>query len=197
MTYVIINLGIIAILYFGGRQVDAGRLTQGQIIALINYMSQILTELVKLANLIILLSRAMASLSRVNTIFEQKPSISAEGTLLEIPDPSCGNIPAVAFENVGFTYAGANPRLCRVFLSPLCQGKPSVLSEEPAPVNLHWQASSPALRQHRRNHPAVRTGYPPAGARFHMPAYRYRPPESRLILRLPAQEYAVGKTGRL
>ena len=66
MTYVIINLGIIAILYFGGHQVDAGRLTQGQIIALINYMSQILTELVKLANLIILLSRAMASLSRVN-----------------------------------------------------------------------------------------------------------------------------------
>lgn len=110
MTYVIINLGIIAILYFGGRQVDAGRLTQGQIIALINYMSQILTELVKLANLIILLSRAMASLSRVNTIFEQKPSISAEGTLLEIPDPSCGNIPAVAFENVGFTYAGAKSK---------------------------------------------------------------------------------------
>lgn len=110
MTYVIINLGIIAILYFGGRQVDAGRLTQGQIIALINYMSQILTELVKLANLIILLSRAMASLSRVNTIFEQKSSISAEGTPLEIPDPSCGNIPAVAFENVGFTYAGAKSK---------------------------------------------------------------------------------------
>ena len=169
----------------------------GTDIALINYMSQILTELVKLANLIILLSRAMASLSRVNTIFEQKSSISAEGTPLEIPDPSCGNIPAVAFENVGLLTPGQNPRLCRVFLSPLCQGKPSVLSEEPAPGSLHCKPHPPLLRQHRRNHPAVRTGYPPAGARFHMPAYRYRPPESRLILRLPAQEYAVGKTGRL
>ena len=73
LTYVLINLGIIAVLWFGGRQVDAGDLTQGQVIALINYMSQILVELVKLANLIILLSRALASLSRVNAIFDTAP----------------------------------------------------------------------------------------------------------------------------
>ena len=198
MTYVIINLGIIAILYFGGRQVDAGRLTQGQIIALINYMSQILTELVKLANLIILLSRAMASLSRVNTIFEQKPSISAEGTPLEIPDPSCGNIPAVAFENVGFTYAGAKSKTLQgLSFHRYARGNHRYYRRNRLREVYTGKPHPPLLRQHRRNHPAVRTGYPPAGARFHMPAYRYRPPESRLILRLPAQEYAVGKTGCL
>nr|WP_303182701.1 ABC transporter ATP-binding protein [Lachnoclostridium phocaeense] len=106
LTYVIINLGIIAVLYFGGRQVDAGNLTQGQVIALINYMSQILTELVKLANLIILLSRALASLARVGAIFDVEPSISDEG---EAPllSPAKEGHPAVSFENVGFTYAGA------------------------------------------------------------------------------------------
>ena len=101
LTYVIINLGIIAVLYFGGRQVNAGDLTQGQVIALINYMSQILTELVKLANLIILLSRAFASLARVNAVFEVKPSITDTGEEVTVVEAS----PAVSFENVGFTYA--------------------------------------------------------------------------------------------
>ena len=104
LTYVIINLGIIAVLYFGGVQVNAGGLTQGEVIALINYMSQILTELVKLANLIILLSRALASLGRVNAVFAVQPSIPASGA--EVPAEKAG-VPAVSFENVGFTYAGA------------------------------------------------------------------------------------------
>ena len=69
MTYVVINLGIVAILWIGGRQVNAGALTQGKIIAQVNYMSQILVELIKLANLIILLSRAMASARRVDDVF--------------------------------------------------------------------------------------------------------------------------------
>ena len=105
MTYVIINLGIIAILYFGGHQVDAGRLTQGQIIALINYMSQILVELIKLANLIILLSRASASLSRVNSIFEIHSSLG-EGSspLPSAPEPG---VPMVAFRNAAFCYGDA------------------------------------------------------------------------------------------
>lgn len=104
LTYVLINLGIIAVLYCGGLQVDAGDLTQGEVIALINYMSQILTELVKLANLIILLSRAMASLGRVNAVFAVRPSIPASGG--DVPAAKAG-VPAVSFENVGFTYAGA------------------------------------------------------------------------------------------
>ncbi|MCH3999155.1 MAG: ABC transporter ATP-binding protein/permease [Lachnospiraceae bacterium] len=69
LTLVVINIGIIAILWTGGRQVYTGALSQGKLIAQINYMSQILTELIKLANLIILLSRAMASERRVNDIF--------------------------------------------------------------------------------------------------------------------------------
>ena len=98
LTYVAVNLGIIAILALGGRQVDAGDLTQGEVIALINYMSQILTELVKLANLVILLSKALASLGRVNAVFETRPSITDTGE----PVPPAEDQPAVSFEGVGF-----------------------------------------------------------------------------------------------
>lgn len=105
LTYVIINLGIIAVLYFGGIQVNEGSLTQGQVIALINYMSQILTELIKLANLIILLSRSLASLGRVNALFDVQTSIPKEGKLFT---PETGtNCAAVEFEHVSFSYAGS------------------------------------------------------------------------------------------
>lgn len=105
LTYVIINLGIIAVLYFGGIQVNEGSLTQGQVIALINYMSQILTELIKLANLIILLSRSLASLDRVNALFDVQTSIPKEGKLFT-PEPGT-NCAAVEFEHVSFSYAGS------------------------------------------------------------------------------------------
>lgn len=106
VTYVIINLGIIAILWSGGNQVYLGRLTQGQVIALINYMSQILVELIKLANLIILLSKAIASLNRVNNIFDMQPSIKEEGTFLASKTPigSIAGTAAVEFKNVSFSY---------------------------------------------------------------------------------------------
>ena len=104
LTYVIVNLGVVAILYTGGRQVDAGTLTQGQVIALVNYMTQILTELVKLANLMILLSRALASLSRVNAVFDMKASIPEEGAELRVT--TAFPVPAVSFDHVGFVFAG-------------------------------------------------------------------------------------------
>lgn len=106
VTYVIINLGIIAILWSGGNQVYLGRLTQGQVIALINYMSQILVELIKLANLIILLSKAIASLNRVNNIFDMQPSIKEEGAFLASKTPigSIVGTAAVEFKNVSFSY---------------------------------------------------------------------------------------------
>lgn len=106
VTYVIINLGIIAILWSGGNQVYLGRLTQGQVIALINYMSQILVELIKLANLIILLSKAIASLNRVNNIFDMQPSIKEEGSFLASKTPigSVAGTAAVEFSNVSFSY---------------------------------------------------------------------------------------------
>ena len=103
LTYVIVNLGVVAILYTGGRP-GAGTLTQGQVIALVNYMTQILTELVKLANLMILLSRALASLSRVNAVFDMKASIPEEGAELRVTTAS--PVPAVSFDHVGFVFAG-------------------------------------------------------------------------------------------
>ena len=119
LTYVIINLGIVAVLFFGGRQVNMGNLMQGQVIALINYMSQILTELVKLANLIILLSRAMASLGRVNAVFDVSPSIRDAGEEAFAADRS----PAVLFENVGFAYAGSRKETLRGISFSVMQGE--------------------------------------------------------------------------
>jgi ABC-type multidrug transport system fused ATPase/permease subunit len=70
LTYVIINLGILSLIYTGALQVNSGNLTQGQVIALYNYMSQILVELIKLANLIVTISKALASLKRINSIMD-------------------------------------------------------------------------------------------------------------------------------
>ncbi len=74
LTYIIINFGIICLIYVGAIRIDAGNLTQGQLIALYNYMSQILVELIKMANLIITISKALASASRVASVFEIKSS---------------------------------------------------------------------------------------------------------------------------
>lgn len=105
MTYVIVNLAIIALLYVGAIQINVGGMESGDVIALVNYMTQILVELVKLANLIILLSRALASLSRVNAIFDTAPSILETGE--DVPAAADSAVPAVSFENVDFAYAGA------------------------------------------------------------------------------------------
>ena len=102
VTYVIINLGIIGVLWVGGKQVYAGRLTQGQVVALINYMSQILTELIKLANLMILLSRTAASLNRVESIFQIEGSI-VDGS----KDAEVLGAAEVAFDHVSYSYAGS------------------------------------------------------------------------------------------
>ncbi|MBQ8302509.1 MAG: ABC transporter ATP-binding protein [Clostridia bacterium] len=74
LTYVIINVGIIVLIGSGAVKVDSGELTQGQVIALYNYMSQILVELVKLANLIVSVSKALASAARISSIFDITPS---------------------------------------------------------------------------------------------------------------------------
>lgn len=110
LTYVIINLGTMAILWFGGKQVNTGSLTQGQVIALINYMSQILVELIKLANLIILLSKSIASLNRVNNIFDMEPSIKKKGSYMPAHTAigSVAGVPAVEFSNVSLAYGSNN-----------------------------------------------------------------------------------------
>lgn len=104
LTYLVVNLAIVVILLAGGRQVDTGALTQGQIIALINYMSQILINLLRMADLIISITRALASGQRVLEILD---------TATTMPDPAAGvpspipAAPAVRFDGVSFTYKGA------------------------------------------------------------------------------------------
>ena len=112
LTYMIINLGIIAILWSGGKQVDLGYLTQGQIIALINYMSQILVELVKLANLLIILSRAFASLDRVDQIFVLEPSMKETGKT-DIEEKK--DTPILEFKDTSFVYHGARKETIHPF----------------------------------------------------------------------------------
>ena len=103
VTYIIVNIAIIAIIWIGGLQVNVGNLSQGEVIALVNYMSQILVELVKLANLIILLTKAAACSKRVGEVFAMEPSIVEHPTGVDL-------VPAedkVVFDHVTFTYEGA------------------------------------------------------------------------------------------
>lgn len=75
VTYVIINLATVVLIYVGALQVDAGNLTQGNVVALVNYMSQILVELIKLANLIITVTKAAACANRIQSVFDMQPSM--------------------------------------------------------------------------------------------------------------------------
>ena len=105
VTYVIINLGMIVLIYVGALQVDGGHLTQGQVVALVNYISQILVELIKLANLIVLIAKALSSANRVNDIFEIQSSMADEGKA-EVSEDEL-KAPILEFENVDFNYEGA------------------------------------------------------------------------------------------
>lgn len=104
VTYVIINLGLVLLIYTGAMQVDSGRLTQGQVIALINYISQILVELIKMANLIVLITKALSSANRISSVFETKSSMVEDGTAVFEKKE---DVPILEFENIGFCYAGA------------------------------------------------------------------------------------------
>ena len=109
LTYVVVNLATIAILKMGAVRIDSVVLMSGDVVALVNYMSQILVELVKLANLIVLLSKAMASLHRVQDVLDTEPSMKfVETENREQTDKKKDyEDEAVAFENVSLTYAGA------------------------------------------------------------------------------------------
>ncbi|MCB6346134.1 ABC transporter ATP-binding protein [Enterocloster lavalensis] len=106
VTYVIINLAIVAVVWTGGRQVDAGVISQGKVIALVNYMSQILAELIKMANLIILISKAMACMNRVDSVFQVKSSIE-DGSFAGVGGEAVSRVPMVEFDHMDFVYAGA------------------------------------------------------------------------------------------
>lgn len=125
VTYIIINVATIVLLYTGAVRVDEGTITQGQVVALVNYMSQILVELVKLANLIITITKALACANRIQSVFEITSSMAWEQELPEIYDARQGggkDIGAAAsgqdvsaqamedqvvFDHVHLAYAGA------------------------------------------------------------------------------------------
>ena len=103
LTYVVINLAIVAILKTGSVRVDAGVITQGQLIALYNYMSQILVELIKFANLILNITKSVACAGRISQVLETKSSMADGQDAL--PDGS--GSPALQFCGVSFRYPGA------------------------------------------------------------------------------------------
>lgn len=110
LTFLLINFAIVVLIYIGAIQVNIGDLTQGQVIALYNYMSQILVELIKLANLIVTVTKGIASANRIDSVMALSPSITfAQKSEGKITDGS------VKFKNVTLTYKNAGaPSLCNI-----------------------------------------------------------------------------------
>ncbi|MCD8398578.1 MAG: ABC transporter ATP-binding protein/permease [Lachnospiraceae bacterium] len=115
MTYVVVNVGLIALLYVGASRVDAGIITQGSVVALVNYMSQILVELVKLANLIITVTKAIACGNRIQTVLDVPVGMESASDLIgekeDVQQKSASHnrdeSEAVSFDHVVFRYRGA------------------------------------------------------------------------------------------
>lgn len=110
LTYVIINLAIIVLINTGANRVQTGNITQGQVVALVNYMSQILVELVKLANLIITISKALACANRISSVFSMEPGIKATNHN-EVKGKT--DSPKVEFNQVSLFYQGAKAESLR------------------------------------------------------------------------------------
>ncbi len=100
LTYAIMNLAIAAIVWFGGFRVDSGALTQGQVIAFVNYMTQISLALVVVANLVVLFTKAAASSARINEVFDTEPSIK-DGAGAAVSEKA----PVIEFKDVSFSYS--------------------------------------------------------------------------------------------
>lgn len=113
VTFLVMNLGVCAILWVGGIQVNVGELTQGQVMAFVNYMTQTLTSIVYVANLVVVFTKASASASRLNEVLNCVPSITDEGNQpVALPKPSAvGNavpVPALSLSHASFSFgAGA------------------------------------------------------------------------------------------
>ena len=108
LTYVAVNLAAVAVLYVGGRQVDGGILLSGDVYALTNYMSQILVELVKLANTIVLVSKAMACTGRIQSVLDLEPQMTFSTGQMDLDGRE-----AIGFDHVSLTYADADDESLR------------------------------------------------------------------------------------
>lgn len=110
VTFLVMNLGVCAILWAGGIQVNVGELTQGQVMAFVNYMTQTLTSIVYVANLVVVFTKASASASRINEVLNCEPSITDEGNQpVALPEPSdlAGGavpVPALSFDHASFSF---------------------------------------------------------------------------------------------
>ena len=114
VTFLVMNLGVCAILWVGGIQVNVGELTQGQVMAFVNYMTQTLTSIVYVANLVVVFTKASASASRINEVLNCVPSITDEDNEpVALPEPSelaggAAPVPALSFDHASFSFgAGA------------------------------------------------------------------------------------------
>ena len=105
LTYIIINCAILAVIWIGGKQVYGGIITQGEVVALVNYMSQILVELVKLANLIVNINKSIACGNRIQEVFEIQTSIESGSKDTDAAVEK--DVPAVEFSHVSMSYAGS------------------------------------------------------------------------------------------
>lgn len=103
MTYVVTNLAIVAVVWFGAGLVDTGDMLPGEIIALVNYMTQILLAMVVVANLVVIFTKASASAARINEVFETRPSVQAPAQVNAAPVLGA---PKIEFRDVSFGYGG-------------------------------------------------------------------------------------------
>ena len=109
VTFLVMNLGVCAILWVGGVQVNVGELTQGQVMAFVNYMTQTLTSIVYVANLVVVFTKASASASRLNEVLNCEPSITDEGNQpVALPEPSAMGsavpVPALSLSHASFSF---------------------------------------------------------------------------------------------
>lgn len=107
LTYIVINLGIVILIYTGAVRVDAGIITQGAVVALYNYMSQILVELIKLANLIVTMTKSVASCKRLEDVLKLESTLEVHTLAKGTEATAAGTVPAVEFDHVSLTYKGA------------------------------------------------------------------------------------------
>ena len=103
-TYVLVNIATILIIWFGGVYTFRGNITQGEVIALVSYMSQILLALVALANLIVIITKAQASSVRINDIFDIKPSLTDDNASIYCLSDLDNSIPVIEYRNVCYSY---------------------------------------------------------------------------------------------
>ena len=106
VTFLVMNLGVCAILWVGGIQVNVGELTQGQVMAFVNYMTQTLTSIVYVANLVVVFTKASASASRINEVLNCEPSITDEGNQsVALPKPgNVAPVPALSLSHASFSF---------------------------------------------------------------------------------------------